>query len=611
MGCIADKPLHDKNEIPPPKPRPNLPAKIITKPFLEKDPIAKSRLLEAIKKRDIILFQKTVELYNFKPNDVLGPSDQNKTILHKLVEYNFSEGMSLMLQDLSSGPKKENISPMVNAKDCDGNTPLLLCCLLNSMDTLKVLVKDEHTDTEAKNNANKTALEIAMEMESPCVNILTSLSHGSGISTKHTLKTAGTDSLGYVQSLDEVPMMNGADSRTSLCEMKPSFINLNNNNGEYKDLKGSFRYPQVIGFLEVQGANFKDTEFPHEACYVEHGIEDTELKRKYPDLAWKRPVEFMGAAYEYAVLFDTFTLGDVKNSPLVGSEFYSALAVMTEFPQRLSKVFNTKRINQQGVYSLSFFVSGASIEILVDDYFPCKGANGPLYARPGENEMWFMLIEKAFAKLYGSYKELERLSIMECLEILTGMPLSKSKLVNAEEDKLWRKLMDYDKKNYMICGKEVEKANRRRNRVFSVVHLYEVDGCRLLKLRNHYGDYDWKGDFSVNSPVWSRGLREQVGYNFQDKTCFFMTVKDFMKVFEVLHVCHYHDNWVKKQMNSSCAATHAVYFEVNVEKEMEAYISIHQKLPEFCHEGLDYDISPVEVVMARDLDGQNLDNIGK
>jgi len=608
MGCIADKPIHDKNEIPPPKPRPNLAVKM-TKPFLEKDSIAKSKLLEAIKKRDIILFQKTVDLYNFKPNDIIGPSEQNKTILHKLVEFNFCDGMSLMLKDLSLESKKEKISPMVNAKDCDGNTPLLLCCLLNSMETLRVLVKDEHTDTEAKNNANKTALEIAMEMESPCVNILTSLSHGSSISTKHTLKTAGPESLGYVHSLDEVPM-SGPNSRTSLGDMgKPSFIK--DNNAEYKELKGSFRYPQVIGFLEVQGANFKDFEFPHEACYIEHGIEDTELKRKYPDLAWKRPVEFMGAHYESAVLFDNFALGDVSKSHLAGSEFYSALAVMTEFPQRLSKVFNTKKINEQGVYSLSFFVSGASIEILVDDYFPCSGKNGPLYSRPGEHkELWFMLIEKAFAKLYGTYKELEILTIMECLEILTGMPMSQTKLIKTEEDKLWRKLMDYDKKNFMICGRETETVNNRyKNRVFSVVHLYEVDGCRLLKLRNHYGHYDWKGDFSVNSPVWSRGLREQVGYNFQDKSCFFMTIKDFMRVFEVLYVCHYHDNWVRKQMNSSCAATHAVYFEVNVEKEMEAFISIHQKLPQFCHEGPDYDISPVEVVMARDLDGQNMDNI--
>jgi len=610
MGCIADKPIHDKNEIPPPKPRPSVLS--TQKCFLEKDPVAKSRLLEAIKKRDIILFQKTIDIYNFKPDDILGLCDQKKTILHKLVEFNFSEGMALMLYDLPLNNKKDSIHSIINTQDCDGNTPLVLCCLLNSVDTLRVLAKDEHIDLEAKNNANKTALEIAIEMESPCVNVLTSLTQGSttGVSTKHTLKSTGVDSLGYV---DEVSMpISGPNSRTSLGDMKPSFIIKENNMNEYRDLKGSFRYPQVIGFLEVQGTNFKDLEFPHENCYVDHVIDDEELKNKYSELSWKRPKEFMGKTYESAVLFDCFSLGDVSKSPLLGSEFYSALAVMTEFPQRLSRVFNTKTINQQGVYSLSLFVSGASIEILVDDYFPCIGDFGPLYARPNENEIWFMLIEKAFAKLYGTYKELEILSITECLEIMTGMPVSQSRIGSYGEDKLWRKLMDYDKKNYMISVRESSERRERTNRIFSVVHLYEVDGCKLIKLRNHYGVYDWKGDFSANSPVWSRCLREQVGYNLSDKTCFFMTIKDFTREFEVLNVCNYHDNWVRKQMNASCEATHAVYFEVNVEeKDVEAYISIHQKLPEFCHEGPDYDVSPVEIVMARDLDGHNMDNISK
>jgi len=629
MGGVQDKPiknphnLHVKTPAPlrvsshsPTVTRTTTPKTMTTIPVMsERDPQGRIRLVEAIKKRDIILFKKAIETFDFKPNDIIGPVEQNKTLLHKLVEYNFAEGMSLLLH-MFSNQSSELIQRVVNMKDCDGNTPLLLCCLLNSVETLEVLARDEHVDLEAKNIANKTALEIAMEMESPCVNVLTSLSQGSMASTKNTLKSSAFDNSANEPSLDDLAKGVQSDkdldkiwdsgSRLSLGESRPSLFQMAQ---EPSKLDNS-RKTQVMKDLQSQGTNFVDVEFPHEVYSVEAEGNEEELKQKYPELTWKRLPEIMGQNYKQAVLFNNFFLADVWKSPLLGSEFYSAIAIAAEFPQRLSRVFSTRELNSEGVCSLNLFIAGVQIEILLDDYFPCSGDSQLVYSRPVANEMWFLFLEKAFAKVYGSYRELAKLTLLETLEILTGMPVSKCLLKAANEDRLWRKLLDCDKKNYMICAGEMKSASSQNiNRNFHVISLHEVDGCRLLKIRNHFGHFEWKGDFSINSPAWTNSLREQVGYHSGDKSCFFMTIRDFIKEFEGITICHYHDNWIKNQMNVPCNPNHWVYFEINTERELEAFISVHQKQPEFCDEGPDYNISPVEMIMAKDVDGKNLDCI--
>ena len=43
-------------------------------------------------------------------------------------------------------------------------------------------------------------------------------------------------------------------------------------------------------------------------------------------------------------------------------------------------------------------------EVVIDDYFPVDGNNNALFAQPsGGVEIWVMVLEKCWAKLYGSY----------------------------------------------------------------------------------------------------------------------------------------------------------------------------------------------------------------
>ena len=608
MGCVANKPLPEVKDSPfctsvPP----------FAFAFPEKN-LVRAKLTESIKKRDIILFQKAIQQFQIQPSEFIGVSEQAKTLLHKLAEYNFSAGMALILEELTS-QNSTQIPRILNMKDVDGNTPLLLCCLSNAVETLEVLARCEKVDLEAKNCANKTALEIAIEMESPCVNVLTSISANSIGTTKATIRSVSKADSQPVQSLEEdtkgicldEAASDNYNTRTSLDGRSITHIPENINKIPPKN-----RYVQLLEDLKTNDSEFMDIEFPHEMWYLESEDSEGDLLRRYPDFKWIRPSNLMGTRYRNVCVFENFECNAVAKTPLSGCEVYSALAAMAEYPSKLLKVFNTKDISPNGLYSMNFTVSGVPIEILVDDYFPSTDGSQALYSQPTGNELWFSLLEKAFAKLHGGYYGLETIGILEAMETLTGMPVIQKLLNDVEEDKLWAKLIDYDKKNYILCAGEAKRYHTSsRNRNFSIVSVTEVDNYKLIKLRNHFDSYPWAGEFSDKSPLWTKELKEKVGYCETDNTCFYIQLKDFIKEFDFLTVCYYHDNWLNTRMNTTCDPKHPVYFELNIEKETEVYISVHQKSQKFVDEEINYSISPVEIIVAKDLDGSNLEGIGK
>lgn len=64
-----------------------------------------------------------------------------------------------------------------------------------------------------------------------------------------------------------------------------------------------------------------------------------------------------------------------------------------------------------------------------------------------------MLLEKAWAKIYGSYQRIESGTIAEALSSLTGA--STEFVFHKEEndiDKLWNKIMSSDKKDYIMAS---------------------------------------------------------------------------------------------------------------------------------------------------------------
>merc|ERR1712100_348216 len=101
----------------------------------------------------------------------------------------------------------------------------------------------------------------------------------------------------------------------------------------------------------------------------------------------------------------------------------SSIACLAEFPDAVYDLFITKEVTEDGMYTLKLFdpEAGKWAEITIDDYVPCSiGGDSPLFTSANSGEMWVPLLEKAVAKMFGSYAAIEGGYSFYALQILTG-----------------------------------------------------------------------------------------------------------------------------------------------------------------------------------------------
>ena len=78
---------------------------------------------------------------------------------------------------------------------------------------------------------------------------------------------------------------------------------------------------------------------------------------------------------------------------------------------------------------------------VIDDFIPCDRETWvkqkiarPRFTKPHGNELWVMLLEKAFAKLCGSYAQLEGGSTLWALRAMTGDYARSFKIDKAKKE---------------------------------------------------------------------------------------------------------------------------------------------------------------------------------
>jgi hypothetical protein len=136
---------------------------------------------------------------------------------------------------------------------------------------------------------------------------------------------------------------------------------------------------------------------------------------------------------------------------------------------------------------------------VVDDYFPCFPNGSPMFSRGHGNELWVLLLEKAYAKVHGSYKSLVGGLPHQAMMDLTGCPTTS---FNFKDDKvktmitngkLWSMMKVFDKEGYVMGagtpgedmftetgGKADETGGLVPGHAYSVIAAKEFKGIKLL-----------------------------------------------------------------------------------------------------------------------------------
>jgi calpain-15 len=106
---------------------------------------------------------------------------------------------------------------------------------------------------------------------------------------------------------------------------------------------------------------------------------------------------------------------------------------MAEFPSRIEKLFAQSSRNDSRIYGIIMCKNGQRQLVCVDNYIPTK-AGRFAFSRSNGKEMWAVMLEKAWAKIHGSYERIEAGDTQTTLRDLTGAPGDTHDLKDKELD---------------------------------------------------------------------------------------------------------------------------------------------------------------------------------
>ena len=130
----------------------------------------------------------------------------------------------------------------------------------------------------------------------------------------------------------------------------------------------------------------------------------------------------------------------------------SAFSVLATKPELMKNVIVRGDTAKYGFYVLQFHREGRFRRVIVDDRLPHRGSGLSFASSKTNGELWPAILEKAYAKQYGSYDVIEGGFVHDGLMELTGGSGFICKLSNEEllSGGLWKKMMQWVEAGYLL-----------------------------------------------------------------------------------------------------------------------------------------------------------------
>ncbi|CAF0882657.1 unnamed protein product [Adineta ricciae] len=302
---------------------------------------------------------------------------------------------------------------------------------------------------------------------------------------------------------------------------------------------------------------FVDTKFPHDQTF----LSDEQVKK---NIIWRRPYEVTDTPKFF---LNTPHRRDPGQGDLSDCWFVVAVANLTLHKQIFERVVPANQtFNKQngyvGLFHFRFWQFGLWYDIVIDDYLPFnKKTLEPWcsWNRQERNEFWVALIEKAYAKLNGGYRNLIGGAPIEAFTDLTAGVEQRFKLNESikERKQFFNFIIDSLKHScLMACsinpradGSDLEEIKPNG---LVVGHSYSVTAARYLKykkqilsmirLRNPWAnEIEWAGAWHDRDARWNHldgEEKKRMSWQDSDDGEFWMTFQDFFVEFDILEICH-------------------------------------------------------------------------
>ena len=324
-----------------------------------------------------------------------------------------------------------------------------------------------------------------------------------------------------------------------------------------------------------------------------HSIVGDNLINRTPWRAfvWLQPDQF-SQGRNMTIFGDNFPA--VKVSPddarqgLIGDGYLiAALASLAEQPHRIEKLFPFDKENpmfgkEHGVYAVNVYSAGHPFELILDDWFPCiSEAKGSAFAQVVHGKMWPMMIEKAWAKLYNSYDNMENGYSRNVLRDLTGAPVKVHWTDETNLELTWQRLIKASENKWPMTSNSkkfnqgldfINELGLISDHVYSLIGGVEVKTrsglTKLVKMRSVCPDAIWNGKWSLESETkeWdnvSDGAKYKIELK-ETKYVFYIEFSEFIEYFENFQVCEVNDDFKYSFQTQKFNRKHGQYFKINI-----------------------------------------------
>ncbi|WKX98459.1 hypothetical protein Q1695_013832 [Nippostrongylus brasiliensis] len=210
--------------------------------------------------------------------------------------------------------------------------------------------------------------------------------------------------------------------------------------------------------------------------------------------------------------------------------------------------------NYAGIFHFQFWQYGKWVDVVIDDRLPTSNGELLYMHSKSNNEFWSALLEKAYAKLYGSYEALKGGTTSEALEDMTGGLTEFFDLRQPPKNLMQMMMRGFEMGSLFGCSIEADPNQWEAKMSNGLVkgHAYSITGMRivngpngqvcLMRIRNPWGnEQEWNGPWSDDSYEWKSvpdNVKQDMGLRFDHDGEFWMSFEDYMRNFEKMEICN-------------------------------------------------------------------------
>jgi len=317
----------------------------------------------------------------------------------------------------------------------------------------------------------------------------------------------------------------------------------------------------------AKGELFEDPDFP--------AVDSSIFYSRTPPrpFVWKRPTEF---ATNPKLFVGGASRFDVQQGELGDCWLLAAIASLCQYEDLLYRVVPqdqgfTSDKKYAGIFHFQFWQYGDWVDIIVDDRLPTYYDKLVFMHSAENNEFWTALVEKAYAKLFGSYEALKGGATSEAMEDFTGGVTEMFDFrQNPPNSSLFTIMTKaYDRQSMMGCSIEAVPGRTEAELTNGLIcgHAYSITKVAamniktsrtsgkipMVRIRNPWGnEAEWNGAWSDKSKEWtyiSEDERKEIGLSFDNDGEFWMSFQDFITNFQKLEICNLGPDEVTSEVN--------------------------------------------------------------